>query len=405
MKNKTQTHLFVVVSNFVIATLIYAILVAEFAASLLIILAVVVALLVMDKYGIINKIFATYNRNKKYAIISGIIMALIVPVSLTNKNYESHIACMALIYAIACLGLNFQMGSTNMVNFAPAAFMGIGAYSVAITTTKLHLSPWLGMLFGMACSALFALLVGVPTLRTKGYYLSLVTMAVQLAFTQLLYNLPVLGGANGISGVGRFGIGKGCSFYKSYTIAGIKFAPQVPYLLLCAAFLIFFCYVAMRIYYSRTGLSLNMISQDDIAANCLGVNVANQKLVAFIIGGVFCGAAGALFAGLNSYVGPEGFNFNRSLMLICMVILGGMDNSIGVIVGAFLLSIISEKLRDFADYQQLVYGAILVITLIVRPNGLIPKRVRDYCGITGRTPAILSSAALAGGEKEKEGSV
>lgn len=390
-KDFTSSPLFVVLCNIVIAALAYMILAMDFVMSLALIVIVVVALLLLDKKGIINKLFEVYTANKKFAVISGVVLVVLLPICIANQNYVAHIATMAVIYAIACLGLNFQMGSTDMTNFAPAAFMGIGAYSVAICTTKLALSPWIGLVIGMVAAAAFGFIVGIPTLRTKGYYLSLVTMAIQLAFTQLLYNLPALGGADGISGVTRFGIGD-FSFYKSYTVAGIKFARQVPYLLLCSGFLILFTYIAMRVYYTRNGLSLNAISQDEIAANCMGVNVVRQKLFAFVIGGVFCGVAGALFAGLNSYVGPEGFNFNKSLMLICMVILGGMDNSIGVVVGAFLLSIVSEKLRDFADYQQLVYGAILVITLIVRPNGLIPKRVRNYCGITKRTPAMLRPA-------------
>ncbi len=123
------------------------------------------------------------------------------------------------------------------------------------------------------------------------------------------------------------------------------------------------------------------------------MHVPRQKLFAFVIGGMFCGLAGSLFVGLDSYAGPSSYNFSKSLMLICMVILGGMDNSIGIIVGAFLLTIISEKLRDFADFQQLVYGLILVTMLIVRPNGIIPKRVRNYCGVTRRTPMCAAKAA------------
>ena len=188
----------------------------------------------------------------------------------------------------------------------------------------------------------------------------------------------------------------GFELYKRYEVGGIKLAPQIPYLYLCILFLIICTYIAMRVYYSRTGLSLNTIAQDEIAANCMGINVSRQKLFAFVIGGMFCGLAGALFVGLEGYVGPDSYDFTKSLMLICMVILGGMDNSIGIIVGAFVLAIISEKLRDFADFQQLIYGAILVIMLIVRPNGIIPKRVRNYCGITRRLPM-----QLAGGAKEK----
>ena len=116
--------------------------------------------------------------------------------------------------------------------------------------------------------------------------------------------------------------------------------------------------------------------------------VTLQKLFAFVVGGIFCGIAGALLVSLEGHVGTESHDFSKSLILICMVILGGMDNTVGVLVGAFILTVITEKLRVVADYQQLVYGAVLVVMLIARPNGIIPKRVRDYCTITGRLPKI-----------------
>jgi branched-chain amino acid transport system permease protein len=391
-EKKLNTPWVIVLCNFVIAALVHAILIAEFAVSLGLMVAIVIVMLLLDRYGIINALFEAYTAQKKAAIISGIFLVVAIPLSLTNNNYIGHIATMAVIYSIACLGLNFQMGSTDMTNFAPAAFMGIGAYSVAICTTMFKTSPWVGMLLGMVVAGAFGFIIGLPTLKTKGYYLSLVTMAIQIAFTQLIYNLPSIGGANGISGVPKYTL-FGFELYKKYTIAGVKLAPQIPYLILCVVFLILATYVAMRVYHSRSGLSLNAIAQDEIAANCLGVHVPRQKLFAFVIGGVFCGLAGSLFVGLDSYAGPGSYNFSKSLMLICMVILGGMDNSIGIIVGAFLLTIISEKLRDFADFQQLVYGVILVVMLIVRPNGIIPKRVRNYCGVSCRRPMCAAKAA------------
>lgn len=397
-KKSLNSPLAVVLSNILIAILVREILITDFAVSFALMIAVVIAILIIDKYGVVNALFDAYIANKPAAIISGIVLVIAIPISLTNNNYIAHIATMAVIYGIACLGLNFQMGSTDMTNFAPAAFMGIGAYSVAVVTTKLNWTPWAGMLVGIVVAAVLSYVVGWATLKTKGYYLSLVTMAIQLAFTQLLNNLPALGGSNGIAGVPKYSI-FGFQLYKKYTVLGTKFAPQIPYLLLCILFLILFTYIAMRIYYTKNGLSLNSIAQDEIAANCLGIDVANQKLFAFVVGGIFCGVAGSLLVGLDSYVGPSTYNFNRSLILICMVILGGMDNSIGVIVGAFLLAILSEKLRDFADYQQLVYGLILVIMLIVRPNGIIPKRVRNYCGICKRQPKMPQAADVIPAEQ------
>ncbi len=389
----------VILISIVIGALVFSVVMAEYVLSLAILALVIVAILILDRYKVVNQIFDLFIKYKKTAIITGIILALAFPASLTTNIYIAHIATLAVIYGIACLGLNFQMGSTDMTNFAPAAFMGIGAYSVGICTIRLGLSPWVGMVLGVFAAGLFGFIIGLPTLKTKGYYLSLVTMAIQLAFTELVRIIPYVGGSDGMPNVTKYSI-FGFSLYQRYTVGGIRFAPQIPYLYLCILFLVLCTYIAMRIYYSRTGLSLNTIAQDDIAANCLGINVSRQKLFSFVIGGMFCGLAGALFVGLEGYVGPDSYDFSKSLMLICMVILGGMDNSIGVVVGAFVLAIVSEKLRDFADFQQLVYGAILVIMLIVRPNGIIPKRVRNYCGITRRQP--LAKELIAAQARENE---
>jgi len=370
--------LLVILANVIIVTIVYLMLTLNEIPSLIIIAAIILGLLSAEKAGFVNYLFAMYIRHKKLAFFSVLICVLALPVLLATQRYTAHIACLAAIYAMICLGLNFQMGSTDMVNFAPAAFTGIGAYSMAAVTVNMGLSPWLGMLMAIVFSCLAGLLIGLPTLRTKGYYLSLVTMALQLAFTQLIKNIPYLGGPNGISGVKSLNIGD-FYFYKSYHLFGVKLAPQIPLLILCIGVLMLMVYIAMRINITRWGLSLNNIAQDEVAANCLGVNCDRQKLFAFVIGSVFCGIGGALYGGLASFVGYTDFTFARSLIYICMVILGGMDNPVGVVVGSLLLTVIMEKVRSFADYGQIIYAVILVTVLIVRPAGLIPKRVRNYC--------------------------
>ena len=371
MKNKKilDSPFAVILCNLILFFLVYFVVISDYVVSLAIMAVVILAILLVNRYNLVNKIFDLYIRHKKTALISGLILGIIYPFSLTDNVYVAHIATLAVIYGIACLGLNFQMGSTDMTNFAPAAFM-------------------VGMLAGVVFSGVFGFLIGLPTLKTKGYYLSLVTMAIQLAFTELVRIWPYVGGDDGLSGVQRYKL-FGFELYKRYTIFGIRMSPQIPYLLLCIAFLVLCTYIAMRVYFSRTGIAMNTVAQDEIAADCLGINVSRTKLFAFVIGGVYCGLAGTLFAGLEGYAGPATYNFQKSLMLICMVILGGMDNSIGVVLGAFILAIITEKLRDFADFQQLIYGAILVVMLIVRPDGIIPWRVRNHDLITKRKPKII----------------
>lgn len=389
IKTLLNHHAAVLLINLFFAFFIRFVLVSGYAVSISLMVAFTVALLILDRYGLINAVFDAYIAHKKIAAISGAALLALVPFSLGGENYIAHIGCLTACYAIACLGLNFQMGSARMTNFAPAAFMGIGAYSVGVATMRLGISPWYGMAGGILLSGLFGLIVALITMNTKGYYLSLITTAVQITFTQLINTIAFLGGSDGLNRVQRYAIG-GFELYKKYTLFGIKFAAQVPYMLFCLLLLVLVTYVAMRVGFSKHGLSLNTMAKDDIAAQCFGINARKGRILSFCLGGVFMGLAGALLVGLEGYVGPDSYNFNKSIMLICMVILGGLDNPIGIICGAFLLTIMSEKLRDFSDYQQLMYGVVMVVMLIVRPNGIIPKRVRNYCGIACRTPSCQS---------------
>jgi branched-chain amino acid transport system permease protein len=155
--------------NILVFGLVFLMLRLPYQFSLTLVAAVIAALLYMEKSGAINSVFSLYIRNKKLAAASAVICMLAIPVLLATFRYQSHIAVMAVIYSMVCLGVNFQMGSANMVNFAPAAFMGIGAYSMAVTTVKLGVSPWFGLLVAIVLCAGAGLLIGLPTLRTKGY--------------------------------------------------------------------------------------------------------------------------------------------------------------------------------------------------------------------------------------------
>lgn len=390
-KKSLNNPIAVLLINLFFAFFIHYVLIADYTVSITLMVAFTVALLAFDRHGIINAVFDAYIGHKPIAIASGAVLLLFLPFSLKSANYISHIACLATCYAIACLGLNFQMGSARMTNFAPAAFMGMGAYSVGVATFRLGISPWIGMVFGILLAGIFGLLVALITMNTKGYYLSLITTAVQITFTQLINTIAFLGGSDGMNKVTRYAIG-GLDLYKKYTLFGVKYAAQVPYLFFCLIFLVFVTYLAMRFGFAKHGLSLNTMAKDDIAAQCFGINARKGRIMAFCLGGMIMGLSGTLLVGLEGYVGPDSYNFNKSIMLLCMVILGGLDNPIGIICGAFLLTVMSEKLRDFSDYQQLMYGLVMVVMLIVRPNGIIPKRVRNYCGIACRTPRCRSTA-------------
>ena len=373
----TTRPAYVVLTNIVIFAFLYLAIVSSFWTSIFIIAFIVAATIFLEHKGLFDVIYEAYAAHMKLAYISVIILIMIFPFAIAKNSYIVHIAIMACLYATMALGLNFQMGSTDMVNFAPAAFFGSGAYASALLVVKLGVSPWFSLLIAILIATALGYIIGLPTLKTKGFYLSLVTIAMQTIFTLWIINTDWLGGPNGIAAIPSYAIGS-YSFRSPLVILGIKFPYQVHFYFLAVIILFMAAVVAARLHNSRIGLSWNAIAGDDIAAKCQGINLQKTKLLAFCIGASFTGAAGAIYAHYMSFIGPQDFDFLKSLIIIVMVILGGMDNTIGVICGAVLLTLIDEKLRDFADYRMLIYGGILMVVLLIRPAGLIPKRIRRY---------------------------
>ncbi|CEP69212.1 ABC transporter, permease [Moorella glycerini] len=360
-----------------ICLMLYIALISSLAITL-VILAIGLGLIIYgERTGGIEKIYGVMERHKGKALGIMVLFALVLPFLLSGNNYLLHVIVIGGIYSIIALGLNFQVGSTGMVNFAPAAFYGTGAYTSAVLAVKFGISPWLGMICGLFMAALLGVVFGFPALKTRGYYLSLVTIALQVIFTLMIINTSWLGGPNGIPGIPAYQL-FGYSFRKPLEILGFQLPYQTNYFYLIFLLLGLVALAASRLYNSRIGLAWNAIEQDEIVAATQGINLTKIKLLAFSLGAAFAGVAGALYAHYTSFIGNEDFDFSKSLVLICMVLLGGMDNVVGVTLGAILLTIIDEKLRDFADYRMLMYALILIIILITRPQGLLPKRNRKY---------------------------
>lgn len=329
-----------------------------------------------EKYKVMRQIAEVLSQNTKIIVVMAVVFAFLLPLLLQN-SYVIHVATLAIITALVALGLNFQIGSAGMVNVAPAAFMGIGAYTSAIASVQFGLNPWVGTLLGTVMAALLGLAVGYPTLKTRGYYLALVTIALQVIFGLLIINTSWLGGANGISGVPGYKIFS-LSFNQNFILGGINYTFKSYYLWFALLCLGICMWISYRLWNSRIGLAWNAIEQDQIVAATQGINVSYMKLLAFTIGGAFAGLAGALFGHFMNFVGVEDFSLEKSLVIICMVALGGMDNVLGVVLGAVFLTVLNEKLRAFADYGMFFYGIVLLIVLLSRPQGLLPKRLRKY---------------------------
>jgi ABC-type branched-subunit amino acid transport system permease subunit len=346
-------------------------------ATSLVLLMLIGGIVFGEKRGHIDKAYRIIVSNQKSTVIVLILSLLVLPLFLKGNSYHLHIVIMAGIYAIVALGLNYQIGSMGLVNFAPAAMFGAGAYTSAVLTVKFGMSAWIGLLGAVVFTALLGIVFGFPALKTRGFYFSLVTIALQTIFTLMIVNIDWLGGPDGIPGIPSFSL-FGYSFKKHQVLFGLRIPYQIHYIYLTYFFLFLLVIVSRRFYLSRYGIAWNAIEEDEIVASTQGINLTELKLLSFSIGSVFAGIAGSIYAHYTSFIGYEDFDFNRSLVLICMVLLGGRDNPIGVVFGAVLLTIIDENLRVFADYRMLMYSIILIVVLIARSQGLLPKRNRTY---------------------------
>jgi branched-chain amino acid transport system permease protein len=320
---------------------------------------------------------ALFREMKGVAAAGFILLLLLLPFFFQKSPYLIHICVMAGLFVILALGLNFQLGSTNVVNFATAASYGIGAYTSALLAVHYHVSFWLGIFISGGVASIFGLVLGFPCMKTKDYYLSLVTIAFGLIIYILLINFSWTGGPNGIPNIPAPSLA-GHSFRDPLEIFGFSLPFQANFFYLVFFFAGIALIVAHRLHHSRVGLTWNAIREDEIAARCQGVDVTWYKILAFCIDAFFGGVAGTVYAHYIGFISPENFAFIVSVVVVTMVILGGMDNVFGVIVGAVLLTVLPEKFRAFEDLRLLMYGSIVVLMLIFRPQGLFPQKLRIY---------------------------
>jgi branched-chain amino acid transport system permease protein len=327
--------------------------------------------------GLNHAMARLFKEMKGLAVIVFVLMVLTLPFVFQKSPYLIHICVMAGLYAILALGLNFQLGSTNVVNFATAASYGIGAYTSALLAVHFHVPFWIGIFIAGSVASLFGLLLGIPCMKTKDYYLSLVTIAFGLIVYTLLINFSWTGGPNGVPNIPPPSI-LGHSFRDTISLFGFDLPFQSNYYYLIFILVGGALFVAYRLHHSRVGLTWNAIREDEIAARCQGIDVTWYKILAFCIDAFFGGVTGTVYAHYIGFISPENFAFIVSVVVVTMVILGGMDNVFGVIIGAIFLTILPEKFRAFEDFRLLIYGVIVVTMLMFRPQGIFPQKLRTY---------------------------
>lgn len=267
-------------------------------------------------------------------------------------NYYLQVLMVIGINIILAVSLNLISGFTGQLSLGHATFMGIGAYAATLLALKLDVPFLIAIIFGAATAAVFGFIIGMPTLRLKGDYLAIATLGFGEIMKNILLNLKITGGPMGLRGI-----------------------PKVTNIYIVAAAVILVIFSLNRIMNSRVGKAFIAIREDELAAEAMGINTTNYKILAFTIGAFYAGIAGGLFAFLFRYINPNNFGFMKSIEILCMVVLGGMGNTAGALLGATILTILPEFLRSvspvISQYRMVFYGLLLIIMMIVRPQGLL----------------------------------
>jgi branched-chain amino acid transport system permease protein len=299
-------------------------------------------------------------------------LAAVFVVSLFSNSYNPYFLDIAVTCGInitLAASLNLINGFTGQFSLGHAGFMAIGAYSSAFLTTNLgaKLLPLVGgqtwILFPIALcvggiiAAIAGLVVGIPSLRLKGDYLAIVTLGFGEIIRVILQNIEAVGGARGMIGIPNY-----ANLFWAFGLAAVT------------------VYVVWALVNSTYGRGFIAVSDDEVAAEAMGINATRYKIIAFVVGAFFAGAAGGIYAHFKQYIAPVGFDFNKSIEIVVMVILGGMGRNVGVIIAAVLLTLLPEGLRMLAnvspslhwigDSRMLLYSLVLIVLMITRPQGL-----------------------------------
>ena len=305
---------------------------------------------------------------------------------------------LAILFIFLSLGLNIVVGFAGLLDLGYIAFYAVGAYTYALLASPhfgLHLPFWVILPIGAALACLFGVLLGAPTLKLRGDYLAIVTLGfgeiVRIFLNNLSQPVNLTNGPQGVTLIDPFTIGN-FSFARSETFLGLTFSGPIKYYFLLMLVLLAVIVINLRLEKSRIGRAWIAIREDEVAAQAMGINTRNIKLLAFAMGASFGGIAGGMFSAMQGFISPESFVVVESIMVLSMVVLGGMGNIGGVVIGALLLSFVPEVLRYTVEPVQravfgrmliepevirmLLFGLALVLMMLYRPAGIWPSKTR-----------------------------
>jgi ABC-type branched-subunit amino acid transport system permease subunit len=322
---------------------------------------VAVALIAVGRTSLPERIAAGWSEHPGALAAESALAGLALVAAFHDDHFALLMLAKVMLFGIACLGLSVQFGFAGVVNFSGAAFFGVGAYTAAVLASRTGVPHVLVL----------------PLLRTRGHYAALITVAFAILFKTFLEVNDLLGGPQGLKVPGLNLLGWDfnsnielsdeleLSFYVNYALLGL---------------LLFGLSYALvrRLERSWIGVSLDAVRIDETSAAAFGFEVARWKIFAFMAGNFLAGVAGALYGMMTGFVAPQSFTLSESLIFVSIVILGGLGNVAGILPATALVVVLPEKLQVIQEYRFLLFSLVVILVLLFRPGGLLPRRLRSF---------------------------
>ena len=289
----------------------------------------------------------------------------LLPLALSNK-YFYDIAVLVGLNAIVCIGLNLLIGYAGQISLGHAGFFGLGAYGSAILASRYGWPPLVALLATTLGVALLAFIVGRPILRLKGHYLAMATLGLGIIiFMVITTEDKYTGGPDGIAVV-------------PFSIGGLVLQGEHAWYWVVGVLLLLSVWLGLNLIESPPGRALRALHSSEVGAEVVGINAAEQKLKVFVISAVFASVAGSLGAHYSGFITPGKVAFLHSIELVTMVVFGGLASTFGAVVGAAVLTTLPQLLATFEDYEMMVFGAVMIGTMIFMPRGVVPSLARLF---------------------------
>ena len=300
----------------------------------------------------------------RYLGLVGLAVALLAPF-VTATNYSLSVMTSALLFVMLAVGLNIVVGYCGLLDLGYAAFFAIGAYTSGVLATAYGWSLVATVPVVIVVAVAAGVIIGGPTLRLRSDYLAIVTLGFGEIIRITANNLEVTGGPSGIYGI------------PGLSLLGLDLSAPVAFYYTCVLVVALAVVGASRLGRSRLGRSWRFVREDEDAAEAMGINTYKVKLAAYIAGAIWGGLAGILFGAQLTAISPQSFTFLWSALILMAVVLGGMGSTPGVVLGAVFVSVLPELLRGAADYRFFIFGVLLIVVMIFRPQGLWPTRASE----------------------------